>query len=164
FKSLGTPEVAARSISQVFLGVRIECAECHHHPSEKWGQDDYWALAGMFSGVARKPLPGGAEAVGGKGGAGLGPKGGGRKKRRGGGTTGARARPLGARAPKFAPPAAGRRVLADGMPAPDTPYFAAAIATRLWAHYFGRELVEPIDDIRATNPASNEPLLAALTA
>ena len=63
YKVLGTPEVAARSLSQVFLGVRIECAQCHHHPSEKWGQDDYWALAGLFSGVARKPSPGGGESV-----------------------------------------------------------------------------------------------------
>ena len=63
YKALGTPEVAAQSISQVFLGVRIECAQCHHHPSEKWSQDDYWALAGMFSGLTRKPLPGGSEAV-----------------------------------------------------------------------------------------------------
>jgi hypothetical protein len=53
-------------------------------------------------------------------------------------------------------------VLADWMTAPDNPFFAAAISNRLWAHYFGRGLVEPIDDLRATNPATNEPLLSAL--
>ena len=74
YKSLGTPESAARSTSQIFLGVRIECAECHHHPSERWSQDDYWALAGMFSGLTRKPLPGGSEAVVWKAGIDLGPK------------------------------------------------------------------------------------------
>ncbi len=162
FKSLGTPEVAARSLSQVFLGVRIECAECHHHPSEKWGQDDYWALAGLFSGVALKPLPGGAEAVVWKDGVDLGPKVG--KRSKGAVPQTVPARPLGAAATPFAPAADRRRAFADWMTAPDNPYFATAIANRLWAHYFGRGLVEPIDDIRATNPASNEPLLAALAA
>ena len=157
FKALGTPEIAARGISQVFLGVRIECAECHHHPSEKWGQDDYWALAGMFSGVALKPLPGGAEAVVWKVGADLGPK---VSKKA---TATIPAKSLGAIATAFAPSDDRRKVLADWMTAADNPYFATVIANRLWAHYLGRGLVEPIDDIRATNPASNEPLLAALT-
>ena len=157
FKALGTPEVAARGISQVFLGVRIECAECHHHPSEKWGQDDYWALAGMFSGVALKPLPGGAEAVVWKAGADLGPK---VSKSK---TATVPAKSLGAPATPFTPSDDRRRSLADWMTAADNPYFATVIVNRLWAHYLGRGLVEPIDDIRATNPASNEPLLASLT-
>ena len=157
FKALGTPEIAARGISQVFLGVRIECAECHHHPSEKWGQDDYWALAGMFSGVALKPLPGGAEAVVWKVGADLGPK---VSKKA---TATIPAKSLGAIATAFAPSDDRRKVLADWMTAADNPYFATVIVNRIWAHYLGRGLVEPIDDIRATNPASNEPLLAALT-
>ena len=63
YKTLDGAEVAARSLSQVFLGVRIECAQCHHHPSEKWSQDDYAALAGFFTGVKVKALPGGGEAV-----------------------------------------------------------------------------------------------------
>jgi Protein of unknown function (DUF1553)/Protein of unknown function (DUF1549)/Bacterial Ig-like domain (group 2) len=158
YKALGTPETAARAISQVFLGVRIECAECHHHPSEKWGQDDFWALTGLFSGLALKPLPNGSEAVVWKVGADFGPKVGKQKN------VLAPAKPLGVKATTFTPSDDRRRVLADWMTAPDNPYFATAIANRLWAHYFGRGLVEPIDDIRATNPASNEPLLAALTA
>ena len=157
FKALGTPEVAARGISQVFLGVRIECAECHHHPSEKWGQEDYWALAGMFSGVALKPLPGGAEAVVWKIGADLGPK---VSKSK---TATVPAKSLGAPATPFTPSDDRRKVLADWMTTVDNPYFATVIVNRLWAHYLGRGLVEPIDDIRATNPASNEPLLAALS-
>ncbi len=168
YKSLSTPEIAARSMSQVFLGVRIECAQCHHHPSEKWAQDDYWALAGMFSGVNRKPLPGGAEAVVWTVGADLGPVPKGKAKPKKGVTpipvNGVPAAPLGAEPKEFAPSDDRRKVLADWMTAPDNPYFATAIANRLWAHYLGRGLVEPIDDIRATNPASNEPLLAALTA
>jgi len=132
YKSMGTPEIAARSISQIFLGVRIECAECHHHPSERWGQKDYWALAGMFSGVARKPLPGGSEAVVWKMGLDLGPK----------VANGAvarqpiPARPLGAVPRQFAPADDRRKALADWMTAADNPFFANAIANRLWAHYF----------------------------
>jgi hypothetical protein len=166
YKAVGTPEVAARSISQVFLGVRIECAQCHHHPSEKWGQDDYWALAGLFSGLARKPLPGGSESVVWKVGVDLGPtitkkpK----KGKPGEPTNTVPAKPLGAAAPTFTPEQDRRRVLADWMTAADNPYFAAMIANRLWAHYLGRGLVEPLDDLRATNPASNEPLLTALAA
>jgi hypothetical protein len=161
YKALGTPEVAAQSISQVFLGVRIECAQCHHHPSEKWSQDDYWALAGMFSGVARKPLPGGAESVVWTVGANLGPKKGKKAKLAPG--AGVPAAPLGVSPKEYAPSEDRRRVLADWMTAPDNPYFATMIVNRMWSHYFGRGLVEPIDDIRVTNPASNEPLLAALT-
>ena len=58
FRALEKPDVMSRSLSQVFLGVRIECAQCHHHPSDRWGQDDYLALAGFFTGVsgrARRP-------------------------------------------------------------------------------------------------------------
>ena len=162
YKTLGTPEVAARSISQIFLGVRIECAECHHHPSEKWSQDDYWALAGMFSGVARKPLPGGGEAVIWKAGTDLGPKVG--KGKKAVVKEGVPARSLGAPVTTFTPSNDRRLNFAEWMTAPESPYFATVIVNRLWAHYFGRGLVEPIDDIRATNPASNEPLLTALVA
>src|SRR5262249_43160949 len=59
YKAVNGPEALARSFSQLFLGVRIECAQCHHHPSERWGQDDYFALAGLFTGVATKPAPNG---------------------------------------------------------------------------------------------------------
>jgi hypothetical protein len=163
YKALGTPEDAAQAISQVFLGVRIECAKCHHHPSEKWAQDDYWALAGMFSGVNRKPLPGGYEAVVWTVGADLGPKVGKAKKAKMEGA-GVPAAPLGVQPKEYTPSEDRRKVLAYWMTAADNPYFATMITNRMWAHYFGRGLVEPIDDIRVTNPASNEPLLAALTA
>ena len=158
YKSLGTPEIAARSISQVFLGVRIECAECHHHPSERWGQDDYWALAGMFSGLTKKPLPGGAEAIVWKAGVDLGPK----VSKKAGGPQTVPARALGAPAKTFAPTEDRRVALAEWMTSPTNPFLSPAIANRLWSHYFGRGLVEPLDDLRATNPATNEPLLAAL--
>jgi hypothetical protein len=74
------------------------------------------------------------------------------------------ARPLGAAAADFTGVTDRRQVLANWMTAPENPFVARAIANRLWAHYFGRGLVEPIDDLRATNPATNEPLLDALAA
>jgi Protein of unknown function (DUF1549)/Protein of unknown function (DUF1553) len=153
YKVLNTPELVGRSVSQVFLGVRIECAQCHHHPSEKWGQDDYYALAGLFSGVQHKPLPGGAEAIVARGGADL------IHPRTGKAVP---AKPLGAAPVPLTSIPDRRRVLADWMTAPDNPYFAAALANRLWAHYLGRGLVEPLDDLRATNPATNEVLLLDL--
>lgn len=153
FKVLEKPEVMSRSISQLFLGVRIECAQCHHHPSEKWAQDDYLALAGFFTGVSRKTLPNGGEAIVAKAGTDL-------KHARTGKLV--PARPLGAAEVAFATGVDRRTYLADWMTAPENPYFARALANRLWSHYFGRGLVEPIDDLRATNPATNEPLLDEL--
>lgn len=155
FKALDQPELASRSISQLFLGVRIECAQCHHHPSERWGQDDYAALAGFFSGVSVKRLPDGGEAVVARKGTDL-------KHPRTGEVVAARA--LGASNAEFTASIDRRVVLANWMTQPDNPYLARAAANRWWAHYFGRGLVEPIDDIRITNPPTNEPLLDALAA
>lgn len=154
FKTLEKPEVMSRSISQLFLGIRIECAQCHHHPSEKWDQDDYLALAGFFTGVGRKNLPSGGEAIVAKSGTDL-------KHPRTGKSV--PARPLGAAPVEFEPGADRRIYLANWMTSPENPYLARATANRLWSHYFGRGLVEPIDDLRATNPATNEPLLDELT-
>lgn len=153
YKILNKPDEAARSISQLLLGVRIECAQCHHHPSERWGQEDYVGLAGFFTGVSLKKLPNGEQAIVSRGGKDL-------PSPRGGDLIAARA--LGAPAATFLPAADRRQVLADWMTSPDNPYFAKTIANRLWAHYLGRGLIEPIDDIRETNPPSNEPLMAAL--
>lgn len=153
YKVLNSPEVMSRSISQLFLGVRIECAQCHHHPSEKWSQDDYFALAGFFTGVSRKQLPSGQEAIVARGGSNL-------NHPRTGEPVPVHA--LGAAALDFSGVDDRRTLLADWMTAPANPYFARAFVNRLWSHYFGRGLVEPVDDLRATNPATNEPLLDEL--
>ena len=63
YKVIATPEDLSRSFSQLFLGIRIQCAQCHHHPADRWGQDDYFALAGFFTGIGHKRLPGGTEAI-----------------------------------------------------------------------------------------------------
>lgn len=153
FKVLDTPESLSRSLSQLFLGVRIECAQCHHHPFEHWSQDDYLGLAGFFTGVGTKTLPGGASAIVVKPGNDL-------VHPRTGSLVATRA--LAAPPADCSPGVDRREVLADWMTSVDNPFFRRVIANRLWSHYFGRGLVEPIDDLRATNPATNEPLLTAL--
>ena len=153
YKAITKPDVAARSISQLFLGVRIECAECHHHPTEKWGQVDYYALAGFFTGVQRKGVPTGGEAVFSQGGSDL-------KHPRTDQSVPTKA--LGAAPADLTQHLDRREILVDWMTSPKNPYLARMIANRLWTHYFGRGLVEPVDDIRTTNPATNGPLLDAL--
>ncbi len=145
-------EKMSRSVSQIFLGVRIECAQCHHHPFERWTQNDYYALAGLFSGVKSKAIPtGGKKIVGGTASPLTNPR------------TGQPVplAPLGA-APLLDVTGDARRDLADWMTRPDNPFVAKALVNRLWAHYFGRGLVNPVDDMRSTNPSSNEQLLDAL--
>lgn len=155
FKAVDQPELASRSVSQLFLGVRIECAQCHHHPSERWGQDDYAGLVGFFTGVASKKLPEGSDAIIAKAGTDA-------KHPRTGELVAART--LGGKPADFAGVRDRRQVLAAWVIGPENPYFAKAIVNRLWAHYLGRGLVEPIDDLRATNPATNDRLFAALEA
>jgi hypothetical protein len=154
YKILKKPDEMSRAVSQLLLGVRIECAQCHHHPSERWSQEDYTALAGFFTGVKLKKLPNGTEAVVSLGGKDL---------------------PHPRTSELVAPRALGasdadldglidRRVaFANWLTQPDNEFFAKAISNRIWAHYLGRGLVEPVDDIRETNPATNEPLMNALS-
>jgi len=153
FQVQADPEKSARAVSQLFLGVRIECAQCHHHPFERWDQKDYFALAGFFTGVDRKSLPGGALKIIDKPGEDL-------KHPRTSEpvpTAG-----LGAAPAMFPDPKDRRRFLAQWLTAKDNSLFVRCLVNRLVGHYWGRGLVEPVDDLRATNPASNEPLMQAL--
>jgi hypothetical protein len=153
YKAMTMPEDLSRSFSQLFLGIRIQCAQCHHHPSDKWSQEDYYALAGFFTGIGHKTPPGGSEIIFARKGADLPHP---RTKKP------VLARALGAAPVDFASIPDRRTVLAQWMTAPENPFFARAIANRLWSHYFGRGLVEPLDDLRATNPATDQPLLEEL--
>ena len=151
FRAAPTPEEAARGVSQAFLGIRLECAQCHHHPFEKWGQDDFYGLAGFFEGMQRKKLgideelvlhpgaPAGMKIPGTERVVAIRPPGG-------------PALPVGAKGDP-------RPRLAEWVASPENPYFARLAVNRLLKHYFGRGLVEPEDDLRSTNPATNEPLL-----
>jgi hypothetical protein len=154
FRAAPTPEEAAKAVSQAFLGIRLQCAQCHHHPFEKWSQDDFHGLAGFFNGMTRRPAEG-EEFVFHAG----------YRETRLPETD----RPVATHPPDGPVPDAlwegdPRRRLAAWMTKPDNPWFARLAANRLWKHYMGRGLVEPEDDLRSTNPASNEPLLDYLAA
>lgn len=153
FQVHADPEKTARSVSQLFLGVRIECAQCHHHPFEKWDQTDYYALSGFFTGIDRRGHPQGGMKIVSIAGSDL-------KHPRT--AESVLAAGLGAPPVDLASGKDRRQAFAEWATSPQNPFFARTIANRLWAHYLGRGLVEPIDDHRATNPASNELLLDAL--
>ncbi len=153
YRSSDTPEALARTVSQAFLGVRLECAQCHHHPFEKWSQQDFYALAGFFNGLERKPISTDRVLV---------YHGGYREMLIPQTTQSMAARPLdGAVSPdlKTGDP---RVVLAQWMTAPDNQWFARLAVNRLWKHFLGRGLVESEDDLRSTNPPTNGPLLDLL--
>ncbi len=153
-------------VAQLFLGQRITCARCHHHPFEKWSQQDYWGLAAFFSRVefkgpaapkkdkGKEPTPGTGMEVFHKPGLAqaLNPR------------TNAMVKPmgLGAKELTLAPEVDPRGKLVDWMTSTDNPYFARTLANRYWKHFFGRGLVEPEDDMRVTNPPSHPELLDGL--
>ena len=145
--------------AQVFLGIRIGCARCHHHPFENFSQDDYYGLAAFFARVGRTKGTGGLERASNET---IFVKATGDVKHPATGNVvlahGLGTQPI----PELSPCEDPRRHLADWMTAADNPYFAKAFVNRLWGHFFGRGLVDPLDDMRSTNPPANAPLLDAL--
>ncbi len=155
YKRVKEPKQQIEDVAQLFLGVRMQCAQCHHHPFERWSQDDYYSLAAFFSQVGRKPTQTRGEDM--------------IFHKRGIATatnikTGQALRPaaLGDTIPAISADQDPRLKLADWMGAPDNRFFAKALVNRYWKHFFHRGLIEPEDDIRDTNPPSNPELLAAL--
>jgi hypothetical protein len=151
YRAVDTPDGLARALSQSLLGVRLECAQCHHHPFERWSQDDFYGLTGFFTGVERQPI--GTKSV-------LIYHAGLRETRIPVSNRLVATRVLDG--PPLTPDDVRgdpRAALAAWMTAPENPWFARLAANRLWKHFFGRGLVEPEDDLRSTNPATNEPLL-----
>jgi hypothetical protein len=157
FRVNDNPKVAMENTTQLFLGVRMVCAQCHDHPFEKWTQNQYYQLAAFFAAVGVKPgfdseeeivylkrddyevkHPKNNRAV----------------------------------APQYlvanagAPPIESfgdrREALAQWLTSEKNPFFARAIVNRVWSYFFGRGIIDPVDDIRASNPPVNEALLAAL--
>lgn len=148
----GKPESLASATSRVFLGRRIGCAQCHDHPFDDWKQQQFWQFAAFFSGVdpaqaamantkklpaATIKIPDSEETV--------------------------KAAFLSGGAPEIKDDRAARKALADWIVDANNPYFAEMGANRLWGHFFGRGLVEPVDDFSATNPASHPELLKLLS-
>jgi hypothetical protein len=142
-------------VAQLFLGQRLQCAQCHHHPFEKWSQQDYYSFSAFFSTVARKPsaLPG-EEIISHKKGVAQAVN-----KR-----TKLTVKPtgLGSETLDIAPEDDPRQALADWLGNKENPFFAKALVNRYWKHFFNRGLIEPEDDMRETNPPSNPALLNAL--
>lgn len=155
YKRVKEPKDQIEDVAQLFLGVRMQCAQCHHHPFEKWSQDDYYSLSAFFSQVGRKPSGvrgedlifhkrGMAAAKNIKTGLALKPA------------------ALGDTVPEIAADEDPRLRLAEWMKSPKNPFFARVLVNRYWKHFFQRGLVEPEDDIRDSNPPSNPELMAAL--
>jgi hypothetical protein len=156
------PVDASAFVSQIFLGVRMECAKCHHHPSEKWAQEDYYQFAAFFGKMRSRgqgisaPISGEVEMwwydPAGKGvnhpltEALLTPK-----------------VPDGPEIP-YTPGVDPRAQLVDWMVHPQNPFFARAIVNRIWGEFLGKGIVDPVDDFRASNPPSNPELLDWLSA
>jgi len=143
----------AENVAQVFMGMRTQCAQCHNHPFDRWTMDDYYSFAAFFSQIGRKTGEDYRETI-------IFNSGGGEVNH-----------PVGGRVmpPKFlggaSPDTAGqdrRVILAKWLASPDNPYFATSVANRVWAHFFGIGIVEPVDDIRVSNPATNPELFQAL--
>ncbi len=155
YKRVKDPKTQIEDVAQLFLGVRMQCAQCHHHPFERWSQDDYYSLTAFFSQIGRKPTGiQGEEMIFHKRGIAQ------AKNARTGRAL--RPAPLGARISEIAPDDDPRLQLADWMADPKNPFFAKALVNRYWKHFFKRGLIEPEDDIRDTNPPTNPELLAAL--
>jgi hypothetical protein len=145
------------STAQVFLGVRLQCARCHHHPFDQWSQQDYYGLAAFFSRVGRKygkEYQANVERIFHDRGTASIPH---PKTKVPVLPTGLGGKPM-----TLSPDEDPRESLVKWMTAPDNPYFSRALVNRYWKHFFGRGLVDPEDDMRATNPPSNPELLEAL--
>lgn len=156
YKRVKEPKQQMEDVAQLFLGVRMQCAQCHHHPFERWSQDDYYGLTAFFTRVGRKPTGtrgedlifhqrGIAEATNLK--------------------TGSSVRPiaLGDSVGEIRAEEDPRLHLASWLSRPENPYFAKSLVNRYWKHFLSRGLIEPEDDIRDSNPPSNPELLDALT-
>ena len=148
------PENAVETTAQLFLGVRIQCAKCHNHPFEKWTQDDYYGFAAFFSQVGRKKgnLPDEEVIYSTHSGDVHQPR------------TGQLMKPKALGGPVLEDPKSDRRVrLASWLTDQKNPFFAKSLVNRIWFHLIGRGIVEPVDDFRDSNPASNDELLDGLT-
>jgi hypothetical protein len=164
------PQALAETTAQLFFGIRLQCAQCHNHPYERWTQDDYYHMAAWFSRVKAKadPLESGGprrpypwmlredalvvysertgEVVHPRTGQVMAPK------------------IMGMPAPVIPPEKDRRQVLAEQVTAADNPFFARATVNRIWFHLLGRGIVDPPDDFRDSNPPANDALLDALAA
>jgi hypothetical protein len=148
------PENLAAGAARTFLGIRLECAQCHDHPFDHWKREEFWGLAAFFAGVSKQGkddaygpirevadrrevvIPETKKIV--------------------------KAAFLDSTKPQWGRRSSGRELLADWVTKPDNPYFARAAVNRVWARFFGSGIVEPLDDLRPDNPPSHPELLDLL--
>jgi hypothetical protein len=160
YRDVDSTEEQVEDTAQLFLGLRIQCARCHHHPFEKWSQDDYYGMAAFYNRVGKKVVPNASGTM--------------RDRRvfhnEGIATssnprTGKALKPTGLGTPAYdiAADSDPRVKLADWMSDPKNPFFAKSLVNRYWKHFFSRGIVEPEDDMRETNPPANPELLNALS-
>lgn len=142
------------NVAQVFMGMRIQCAQCHNHPFDRWTMDDYYSFASFFTQIGRKGTDDARELV---------------VFNSGGGEIGHPVRKqampakfLGGTAPADVVGKDRRVVLANWLASPDNPYFAKNLSNIVWNHFFGQGIIDQVDDVRISNPASNQELLDTL--
>jgi hypothetical protein len=155
YRQVKEPQQEVEDIAQLFLGMRMQCAQCHHHPFEKWSQNDYYSFSAFFTQLGRKPTTTKEnEAI---------------FHRRGVATAINKKTKLPVKPAALitgpldiAPDDDPRIALANWMSDRANPFFARTLVNRYWKHFFNRGIVEPEDDMRETNPPSNPELLDAL--
>lgn len=143
----------AENVAQVFMGMRIQCAQCHNHPFDRWTMDDYYSFAAFFSQIGRKTAEDPREIIVFNSGSGV------------------VRHPVGNRVmePKFlggeTPDVKGkdrRQIMADWLASSENPYFARNLSNIVWAHFFGQGIINEVDDVRVSNPPVNVALLDTL--
>ena len=147
------PEKLAENTAQVFMGMQIKCAQCHNHPFDRWTMSDYYGFAAFFAQIGRKQAEDPRERI---------------VFNSGGGevtniVSHQQAKPkfLGGEQPDVNGKDR-RQILAKWLASPDNPYFARNLANMVWGHFFGKGIVDPVDDVRISNPPVNPELLDAL--
>ena len=143
------------NVAQVFMGMRLQCAQCHNHPFDRWTQDEYYSFASFFSQVGRKNGADPREKII-------------YNRKSGEINHPVHKKPmppkfLGDQTPEIPKGGDRREVLADWLASPQNPFFAQNLANLVWAHFFGQGIIEPVDDVRVSNPPSNPELLNQLS-
>ena len=158
FRVTRNAKASMEKTTQLFMGVRLVCTQCHDHPFEKWTQNQYYEMTAFFGSVGLKPgFQSGDEIVYDK-----------RedyeiKHPKTGRVVAAKYLVASIGAPPIPSTSERREALVEWLTSKDNPFFARAIANRIWSYFVGRGIIEPVDDIRASNPPANEALLEALT-
>ena len=149
----GDPKKVAENVAQVFMGMRIQCAQCHNHPLDRWTMDDYYSFAAFFSQIGRKRGEDPREQI-------IFNSGGGEVKHPVGGAV-MKPKFLGGEVPDLT--GKDRRVvMANWLASPENPYFAKNLGNIVWNHFFGQGIINEVDDVRISNPAVNAELIDAL--